>query len=120
MIRKSLSILGLGALLLLPACAPTPRFEWGAYEQALYAYTVNPENRDAYKQSLEQAIARGRARNAVAPGLLAELGYLHLEDGDADQALQCFQEERSLFPESRVLMDRVIRQLGGAAAGGQN
>ena len=106
----------------LTACAPTSRFEWGAYEQALYAYSQNPENRGVYKTALENAIERGRARDAIAPGLLAELGYLHLEDGNAVEALKYFREERTLFPESAVLMDRVITQLGGSASptGGQN
>jgi hypothetical protein len=106
----------------LTACAPTSRFEWGAYEQALYAYSQNPENRGVYKAALENAIERGRARDAIAPGLLAELGHLYLEEGNSVEALKYFREERTLFPESAVLMDRVITQLGGSASptGGQN
>lgn len=106
----------------LIACAPTSRFEWGGYEQGLYAYSQNPENRAVYKTSLEQAIARGKARDAVAPGLYAELGYLYLEEGDAASAILNFQQERALFPESAAFMDSVIQKLGGATtvSGGQN
>lgn len=122
MIRRILSIVIIGASVATVACAPVSRFEWGTYEQALYAYSQNPENRPVYKLSLETAIERGRARNAVAPGMLAELGFLYLEDGNVEQAVKAFQEERSLFPESAVFMDRVIRQSGAPAtvAGGQN
>ncbi len=100
----------------LAACAPAARFEWGAYEPALYAYAPNPENREAYRIALERAIEAGRKRDAVAPGLLAELGYLHLQAGETAQALTLFQEERARFPESAVFMDRVIVGLGGQAA----
>lgn len=122
MIRKLGLLTALFGAAALTACAPTSRFEWGGYEQALYAYSQNPENRGVYKTALESAIERGRARDAIAPGLLAELGYLYLEDGNAVEALKYFREERTRFPESAVLMDRVITQLGGSASptAGQN
>ena len=103
------------------ACAPTTLFEWGSYEPALYAYAQNPENRGVYQEALEKAIQRGRDRNAVAPGLLAELGYLHMEAGETSQAIALFEEERERFPESAALMTRVIAGLnGGASASGGN
>lgn len=122
MIRKSALLATMACAAALTACAPTSRFEWGGYEQALYAYSQNPENRGVYKESLEKAIERGRARDAIAPGLLAELGYLHLEEGNSVEALKYFREERARFPESAALMDRVINQMGASAslAGGQN
>ena len=118
-VRLPLAILAvaLGA----SACAPTTLFEWGSYEPALYAYAQNPENRGTYKEALEKAIQRGRDRNAVAPGLLAELGYLHMEAGEKAEAIALFEEERTRFPESAVLMNRVIAGLnGGASASGGN
>ena len=122
MIRKVLTLVALGAAMAATACAPATRFEWGAYEQALYAYTQNPEGRSVYETSLEQAIERGQKRNAVAPGMYAELGYLYLEEGDSAAALEHFQQERILFPESARFMDRVISQIepSKAVAGGQN
>ena len=117
-VRLNLAFIAVAAA--LTACAPTTLFEWGNYEPALYAYAQNPERRDVYVEALEKAIKRGRDRDAVAPGLLAELGYLHLEAGDTAEALRYFQEERERFPESAVLMNRVITRLngGGAASGG--
>jgi len=118
-IRLPIAVLGLA--LATSACAPTTLFEWGNYEPALYAYAQNPENRGVYKEALEKAIQRGRDRNAVAPGLLAELGYLHMEAGEHAEALALFEEERTRFPESAGLMNRVIAGLnGGASASGGN
>lgn len=119
--RTSLTVAVVALAMAASACAPTTLFEWGNYEPALYAYTQNPENRAVYQEALEGAIKRGRDRNAVAPGLLAELGYLHMEAGETAEALRCFQEERERFPESAKLMDRVIAGLnGGPAASGGN
>lgn len=112
--RKIVTLVAIVAGLAATACAPTTRFEWGAYEQALYSYSQNAENRTVYKLALERAIEQGRTRNAVAPGLLAELGYLHLQDGNTDEALRYFREERTRFPESAVFMDQLIARLGGA------
>lgn len=122
MIRQLLAVAAAGAALAVTACAPASRFEWGAYEQALYAYAQNPESRPAYKASIERAIEGGQKRNAVAPGLHAELGYLYLEEGDPAAALEHFQQERVLFPESAVFMNRVISQIAPSKvlAGGQN
>lgn len=118
MIRKLIGVGLLVSTLAMAACAPTSRFEWGTYEQALYAYTKNPENREVYKASLVQAITTGEKRNAVAPGMHAELGYLLMEEGLGADALGQFRKERALFPESAGLMDRLITQLAPAQQGG--
>jgi len=113
MTRRILLIAGLAGTLGMTACAPATLFEWGNYEPALYAYAQNPENRQLYQEALEQAIKRGLERDALAPGLMAELGYLHLEAGNTAEALRYFEEERARFPESAKLMDRMIEGLSG-------
>jgi hypothetical protein len=92
----------------LVACATPSRFEWGGYESALYAYSKRPDLRPQYRTTLEKAVADGRRTNRLAPGLLAELGYLALEDGDTVQAIRLFDEEMSVFPESRPFLTDVV------------
>jgi hypothetical protein len=116
MMRRALLVALLLAGAGLTACAPTSRFDWGAYDMALYAYAKNPGARDAYRAALVTAIERGRLSNRVAPGLLAELGYLHLEDGQQAAAIQCFEEEMARFPEAAPFMSGVIARLTGADA----
>lgn len=100
----------------ISACTTTTnRFEWGGYETALYNYARNPEQRQNYKEELERTIERGRQQDKIAPGLLAELGYLHLEEGDAITAVDLFREEMRLFPESEVLMMRAIDSAAGTS-----
>jgi hypothetical protein len=109
---KSPRLVGLlvGACL-LSGCATTssgPKFYWGTYEHSLYVYSKKPDQREEYRSSLEKAIEQGRTTNSMAPGLLAELGYLYLEDGDSDKAITLFQEEMTRFPESKVFLTAVV------------
>jgi hypothetical protein len=96
------------ALGTLCACAPATRFNWGTYEDSLYAYYKSPDQREQYREALIAAIEKGRADDKVAPGLLAELGYLYLEDGNLARAQELFQEEMTRFPESRPFLTRII------------
>lgn len=110
---KSIVKLGavVGGVLLLAACAPQTRFEWGSYQQALYLYAQEPSNVEAYKTALEDAIAKGRETNRLAPGLQAELGYIYLEEGDTDRAATLFAGEIAAFPESATLLTPVITRI---------
>jgi hypothetical protein len=102
---------------LLEGCATTPsRFEWGGYESALYTYAKKPDRRADYQKALEVAVARGRTTDRVAPGLLAELGYVYLEDGDLEHAVPLFEEEMQRFPESRTFLTGVVARARAANA----
>jgi hypothetical protein len=112
-LRSTLGIVA--AALLLTACATSAsRFEWGNYEGALYAYAKKPDMRPQYRQALETAIDQGRKTNRLAPGLLAELGYIHLEDGDTAEAVHLFDEEMLVFPESRPFLRGIVARAKGA------
>jgi len=86
------------------SCAPQTRFVWGNYENSLYKYYKSPENREQYLRSLEKAVAKGQNEGKVAPGLMAELGFLALESGDTKGAVNYFENEMAIFPESRPFM----------------
>lgn len=111
---RNVAICGL-VLLLLAACAPTTRFEWGSYEGSLYAYAKQPAQKEAFRTALVRAIEKGQQTNRVAPGLNAELGYLYLEDGDTQKAVALFEEEMRLFPESRKFLTSVVARAKGGS-----
>jgi hypothetical protein len=101
----------LAALASLTACATPTGFYWGGYDQALYQYSRKPEAREAYAKALQAAIDQGRLQNRLAPGLQAELGFVRLEQGDAQAAIALFRAEAQSFPESTRFMNRVIESL---------
>ena len=110
--KPCLKLFSIGAIVLLTsACASGERFEWGNYDLALYQYSKSPEKMADYELALTRAIAQGKATNRLAPGLLAELGYLKLEKGDTGQAVALFREEAMQFPASAAFLNGTIARL---------
>jgi hypothetical protein len=64
-------------------------------------------------------IEKAKAKNqGVPPGLYAHLGLLSLQVNNAQKAVEYFQLERQVYPESTVLMNRLLQKMnanGGIA-----
>lgn len=115
-VARSLAMAGIVSTSLLTACvSPTPSlYQWGSYEQQVYALYNDPGKAPSEQQiqKLEEDYQKARAINkAVPPGFHAHLGYLYFGVGKLDQARQSFATEKSLFPESAVYMDRILAKL---------
>ena len=52
-------------------------------------------------------------KDRIPPGLYAEYGYALFEAGRLDEALTYYQREREEWEESRVFMDKMIRNTSG-------
>lgn len=107
---------GLLATLVLTACvAPTSGlYEWGQYETQIYAMYSEPGKVSVEEQieKLEASYQTARSKHKpVPPGFHAHLGYLYFQIGKADQAVQSFETEKQLFPESAVYMNRALAKL---------
>jgi hypothetical protein len=96
--------------LLLAACAPTTMYRWGGYDKALYDHYKNPQERQQYVADLSAVIVAAEKEHAkVPPGCYAEYGWALFEEGQATQATAYFEKEATLWPESKPLMDKLIR-----------
>jgi hypothetical protein len=93
---------------LLGACVPKPMYYWGDYQTRLYAYYKDPEALQALMEALDLAIAEGEKDSRIPPGLYAEYGFLLLVKDQRDEAAIYFNKEKSTWPESTVLMDKMI------------
>lgn len=102
-------------LALLAGCtAPSSLYLWDHYEPLVYATYAKPGAVPPERQIdlLEQDYQKARAANKpVPPGFHAHLGYLYAQIGRIDQARQAFETEKASFPESAVLMDRLLANL---------
>ena len=86
-------------------------YEWGTYEDQVYAMYADPGKSSPQDQilKLEADAERARAANKpLPPGHHAYLGYLYFQSGMPDKAAAAFDAERRLFPESGSYMDRLI------------
>ena len=93
---------------------PPALYQWGSYEDQIYAMYTDPGKvpLEGQLHALESDYQSMRDSSTSAPpGFHAHLGYLYFQTGNLDQALQSFQTEKSLFPESTVFMDRLIARI---------
>lgn len=115
--KRRYYVLILGALALVcTGCAPkqAPMYYFGRSDSALYASKKEPteENYLKLKQSLEEVIEQsGKKGMKVPPGVFAHLGYLNLLENKSDQATRYFNNEKQLYPEATVFMDRMINKV---------
>ena len=96
--------------LLAGACAPGSYYRWGRYSETLYGHYKAPQERQAWIEGLKTTVLEAEQRGVkVPPGIYAEYGYALFEEGDARQAIVYFQKEQALWPESRFLMEKMVR-----------
>jgi hypothetical protein len=101
-------------VLLAGGCSTPTVYYWGHYQDLIYSSYANPGKVPPEQQveQLEADYQKARSANKpVPPGFHAYLGYLYSELGKKDQAMQEFETEKSLFPESAVFMDRLLANL---------
>jgi hypothetical protein len=100
---------------LLSSCAPRQTlYSWGHYENTLYTSYAKPGAfpPETQIEQLEKDYQVARSKQKpVPPGWHAHLGYLYYQTGKLDQAKQEFETEKATFPESAILMDRLLARI---------
>lgn len=97
---------------LLCGCASQRIYNWGGYDDALYASYKDPTKTEALRTKLQTHIeAMESSKQKVAPGLYAELGTLYLQSGARTTAADFYRKERDAWPESAQLMNSLITRL---------
>jgi hypothetical protein len=111
-IKAALVVAAIGVVAV--GCAPQQRYYWGHYEDAVYVSTVEPGTMTPNKQIdiLRKDAQQAEAKHLqLPPGFHAHLGMLYFQVGDMQNARLEFETEKSQFPESAVLMDRMLGNL---------
>lgn len=99
---------------LLVGCAPTPMYYWGDYSESIYAYRkeATEKNLLSHRDKLIGIIDISNERaTRVPPGIYAELGYIYDRTNLYKEAVANFCKEEELYPESKILMDRLIEHI---------
>ena len=109
-INKYLATLSVSALL-LAGCANQEMYYWGEYESIVRQSYVEPGSMDVQTQieklsaDLQKTEAAGKK---IAPGIYAHLGTLYAAQGKYAQSRAALLQEKTLFPEARVLIDGML------------
>jgi hypothetical protein len=110
---------GLACVAMLAGCQTAkPIYHWGNYEAVLYQDYAAPGKASPEQQieKLKEDLEKAKAANLPAPpGLHAHLGYLYSKIGKSDLALQEFDLEKRLFPESAKFIDGFLNRAKGAS-----
>jgi hypothetical protein len=117
---RALGLLALPALAAALGCmAPDARgaYDWGGYDRHLHALMKHPGELDKYGAALKARLDQDPDGRRVPPGLNAEYGYVLMASGRRAEAAECFTREKTRWPESTQLMDRMIAACAPAQAG---
>lgn len=109
------------AAVILAGCGaqqPKPLYNYAGYSDSYYAYKKNmtPESTLQLQKSIEEAIngTENSSSGRVAPGMHANLGYLYLKAGKPNEAIASFVNEKTIYPESTLFMDKLINRVKAA------
>lgn len=114
--RFKIALFTLCAATLFSGCAQqsTNIYHWGSYENIIYKSYEKPGELSVQEQieMLNTDITKAQDKGKkVSPGLYAHLGYLYFSDGDEAAALQAFNMEQTLFPESSPFLTGMIDRM---------
>jgi hypothetical protein len=111
--RVVLAAAALGA----SACAPSGLYYWNGYDAALYRHYRNPQDRESFMAALATTVQEANSRGLrTPPGVSAELGYALYEEGRPLEAIPWFEREKGEWPESTLLMEKMVRNARQRAA----
>lgn len=100
-------------------CAPPALYNWGRYEESLQASYVAHTEATAWSDLEATITSAQQTGHRIPPGVCAEYGFLLYKRGQRERAIEYFQREAQLFPESKPLMDRLaakVREQASAEA----
>jgi len=89
-------------------------YSWYKYDDTTHAFAKkqNEKTENALIENFDKIINKQKGtRKVVPPGIYAERGYYFLKSGRTSEALEYFNKEKQLYPESTVFMDRIIKRI---------
>lgn len=99
-------------LFVLTGCVTTRQYQWGSYENDLYAAYKDPARSERLALGLASLIGELEStKQKVPPGIYAELGTLYYQAGKLDDARALYEKERASWPESKGLMAALIQSI---------
>lgn len=110
--RKILAhLMGLILVSIMGGCVPPGLYYWGDYETSLFERYVenNTQHTDVYLT--ETLLDAEKQHRKVPPGVYADYGFVLYTKGDKAGAIENFQKERGLYPESSALMNKLIERI---------
>lgn len=100
--------------LIISCTVQKPLYSYGKYEALSYNYLKNSDEKstqdlmDSYKNILENQTG---TRNVPPPGLYADYAFVLFQVGKTEEGKAMLLKEVELYPESKILIDRILNML---------
>lgn len=98
--------------LILNGCAHQELFYWGEYEDSLVERYVQNDPNQTETHIQELIVQANSSNKRVPPGIYADYGFMLFKRGDKSGAIRSFEQEKKLYPESAILMSKLIERVG--------
>lgn len=110
----------------ITGCAAKPQalYNYDGYGHAYYQ--LKKENSPEQLAALQEEIVKmiqskdHGTTGRVPPGIYANLGYIYLQQGNPQKAVENFKMEMDIYPESKQFMELMINKVETAQYKGQN
>lgn len=114
-IKQTINLFAAGVLtaMVISGCAnrQPQMYYWGEYEALIYDMYVEAGTAEADVQIEKLTADIDKASNAgkrVPPGVYAHLGFMYASKGNVNLAVEAFNQEKALFPESAKFIDGMM------------
>ncbi len=91
----------------------TSLYSWYGLENNFYQYIKKQDDSSYEKliESIDMILCEQKGiRNVAPPGVYAERGYILIKQGKIEDGLTYLKKEIEVYPESEVLISRIIKQ----------
>lgn len=101
--------------LLFSGCATTTQlYNWGNYQDQVYARFAGNTNPEQQINEMEKTLQTNKGSRPAPPGFHAHLGLLYGEAGRIDEMREQFLIEKQLYPEATTFMDFLLAKANAA------
>lgn len=101
--------------LFFSGCATTTQlYNWGSYQDQVYARFAANTNPDQQIDEMEKTLQTNKNNKPAPPGFHAHLGLLYGEAGRVNEMREQFFIEKQLYPEATQFMDFLLAKANAA------
>lgn len=86
-------------------------YYWGNSLEDSYEYAVGDYTTEEYLNRLLAMELEFDASHKAPPNFYSEIGALYLKQGDVQKAKEYFVKEKETWPDSTLLMDKLVSNL---------
>ena len=109
---RACTALALAAALTGCATKPQTLYSWNSYGDHVYSYLKSEASPEEQILAMEKGIQLASAKQqTLPPGYYVHLGLMYLNTGRSDQALNAWNHEKQVFPESVPYIDYLINNM---------